>query len=265
MANHPQIADPPDRDRPASQAAASKKDARKNKGVLGFVRSVAPALAIALGIRAFLFEPFSIPSGSMLPTLQIGDYVVVSKFAYGVRIPFTNSMLWQAATPERGDVIVFERPTVQPETLIKRVVGLPGETVSIRDGVVTIDGVEQPRSLLERDYGFDDFDEHRGRWRAAAADLYTEALTRAGGERHSHFVMEQIHGQPTQGPWRVPEGAVLVFGDNRDNSADSRVFGFVPLGNIRGRADVVGFSWGKDGLRTDRILRGLDSGIPEGS
>ncbi|HEY0840944.1 MAG TPA: signal peptidase I [Vulgatibacter sp.] len=267
MGNQTQIAAPPAKDRAATEAAPSGKDARKkeNKGVLGFVRSVAPALAIALGIRAFLFEPFSIPSGSMLPTLQIGDYVVVSKFAYGVRIPFTNQMLWQAATPERGDVIVFERPTVQPETLIKRVIGLPGETVSIRDGVVVIDGQPQARSLLERDYGFDDFDEHRGRWRAASADLYTENLSRGDGAGHPHFVMEQLHGQPAQGPWRVPEGAVLVFGDNRDNSADSRVFGFVPLGHIRGRADVVGFSWGKDGLRTDRILRGLDSRVPEGS
>lgn len=264
MSNHPQIVEPPARDQAASQAP-KKPDSRKGKGVMGFVRSVAPALAIALGIRAFLFEPFSIPSGSMLPTLQIGDYVVVSKFAYGVRVPFTNKMLWQAATPERGDVIVFERPTVQPETLIKRVIGLPGETVSIQDGVVAIDGREQPRSLLERDYGFDDFDEHRGKWRSASADLYTEALSRGENGGHPHFVMEQIHGQPRQGPWRVPEGAVLVFGDNRDNSADSRVFGFVPLGNIRGRADVVGFSWGKDGLRTDRILRGLDSKVPEGT
>lgn len=261
MSNQPQPADPSVREAPAPQPSKKEK-APKHKGVMGFVRSVAPALAIALGIRAFLFEPFSIPSGSMLPTLQIGDYVVVTKFAYGVRIPFTNKMLFQAGTPERGDVVVFERPTVQPETLIKRVIGLPGEVVSIVDGVVTIDGKEQPRSLLERDYAFDDYDEHRGKWRGASADLYTEALSPGTEGEHPHFVMEQIHGQPLQGPWRVPEGMVLVFGDNRDNSADSRVFGFVPLGNIRGRADVVGFSWGKDGLRTDRILRGLDSKVP---
>lgn len=261
MSNHPQPADPIVRDAAAPQPKEKAKPA-KHKGVMGFVRSVAPALAIALGIRAFLFEPFSIPSGSMLPTLQIGDYVVVTKFAYGVRVPFTNKMLVQAGIPERGDVIVFERPTVQPETLIKRVVGLPGEVVSIVDGVISIDGKEQPRSLVERGYAFDDFDEHRGRWRAASADLYTEGLSRGAEGEHPHFVMEQIHGQPLQGPWRVPEGMVLVLGDNRDNSADSRVFGYVPLGNIRGRADVVGFSWGKDGLRTDRILRGLDSKVP---
>ncbi len=248
----------------AAKAVRKAEAAKKNKGVMGFVRSVAPALAIALGIRAFLFEPFSIPSGSMLPTLQIGDYVVVTKFAYGVRIPFTNRMLLQSSAPERGDVIVFERPTVQPETLIKRVIGLGGETVSIVDGVVQIDGEPQPRSLLERRYGFDDYDERRRQWRSASADLYVESLSEPGAA-HRHFVLEQFRGQPAQGPWKVPEGHVLVFGDNRDNSADSRVFGVVPLGHIRGRADVVGFSWGKDGLRTDRIMRGIDAKVPEGS
>jgi len=264
LSNHYQPADSTVRDAAAPQPKEKAKAKAGQKGIMGFVRSVAPALAVALAIRAFLFEPFSIPSGSMLPTLQIGDYVVVTKFAYGVRIPFTNKMLFQAGIPKRGDVIVFERPTTQPETLIKRVVGLPGELVSIVDGVVTIDGKEQPRSLIERSHAFDDYDEHRSRWRAATADLYTESLSRGDDGAHAHFVMEQIRGQPLQGPWRVPEGMVLVFGDNRDNSADSRVFGFVPLGNIRGRADVVGFSWGKDGLRTDRILRGIDSRVPGG-
>ncbi|AKU91028.1 signal peptidase I [Vulgatibacter incomptus] len=244
--------------------AKPKKARKEQKGFFGLVRSVGPALAVALGIRAFLFEPFSIPSGSMLPTLQIGDYVVVSKFAYGVRIPFTNRMLFQAATPMRGDVIVFERPTVEPETLIKRVIGLPGETIAIVDGVLQVNGEAQPRDLLEKGYGFDDYDEHRRQWRGSSADLYVERLAEPDGS-HRHFVMEQIRGLPSQGPWRVPEGHVLVLGDNRDNSADSRVFGFVPLGNIRGRADVVGFSWGKDGLRTDRIMRSLDAKVPEGA
>lgn len=251
---------------PAAPAGAKdRKKADKGNGMMGFIRSIAPALAIALGIRAFLFEPFSIPSGSMLPTLQIGDYVVVTKFAYGVRVPFTNHMLIQSGVPDRGDVIVFERPTVQPETLIKRVIGLPGEIISIEDGMVKIDGRVQPRTLLEEDYGFDDYDEQHRRWRRASADLYVETLTEPEtASRHRHFTLEQFRGQPRQGPWRVPEGHVLVFGDNRDNSADSRVFGYVPLGNIRGRADVVGFSWGKDGLRTDRLMRGLDAKVPTG-
>lgn len=250
-------------------AAAAPADApakkEKPKGILGAIRSIGPAVALALAVRAFLFEPFSIPSGSMLPTLQIGDYVVVTKFAYGVRVPFTNELLWQRALPERGDVVVFERPTPPAENLIKRVIGLPGETVKIENGVVYIDGVKQPRELLETAFPIDDYDERFRRWVATRADLYVERLAQADGGTHPHFVLEQIRGRSGEGPFRVPEGHVLVLGDNRDNSADSRVWGFVPLGNIRGRADVIGFSWGQDGLRTDRLFRGLDAEVPSGS
>jgi len=252
---------------PAESHAAggrSRTEKEKPKGVLGAIRSIAPAVLLALAVRAFLFEPFSIPSGSMLPTLQIGDYVVVTKFAYGVRVPFTNEMLWQRALPERGDVIVFERPTPPAENLIKRVVGLPGETITLEEEIVYVDGVPQPRTLLERGYAIDDYDERFRRWFAARADLYVERLQRADGEVHRHFVLEQVRGRAQEGPFRVPEGHVLVLGDNRDNSADSREWGFVPLGNIRGRADVIGFSWGQDGLRTDRLFRGLDAEVPGG-
>lgn len=244
--------------------AGKGEPAKKPKGLLATLRSLLPALLIALGIRAFLFEPFSIPSGSMLPTLQIGDYVVVTKFAYGVRLPFTNTMLWQRKIPERGDVIVFERPTVPPETLIKRVIGLPGEEVRIVGGKLVVDGVEQPSELLESEYAYDDYIEMLQQWIAARADLHVEALRNEnGGEGSRHFVLLSDRlGRHDEGPFRVPEGHLLVLGDNRDNSADSRAFGTVPLGHVRGRADVIGFSWGKDGLRTDRILKGIDADVP---
>lgn len=253
---------------PAAADAGEKKKAKqkeKPKGFFGAIRSILPAVAVALAIRAFLFEPFSIPSGSMLPTLQIGDYVVVSKFAYGVRMPFTNEMVWQRDLPERGDVVVFERPTPPAETLIKRVVGLPGDTVRIEDGVVFVNGVKQPRELLETAYPIDDYDERTHRWVATRGDLYVEQLEKRDEATHPHFVLEQIRGRAPEGPYQVPEGHVLVLGDNRDNSSDSRVWGYVPLGNIRGRADVIGFSWGQDGLRTDRLFRGLDAGVPSGA
>lgn len=242
-----------------------KKGAKeKPKGLWATLRSLLPALAIALSIRAFLFEPFSIPSGSMLPTLQIGDYVVVTKFAYGVRVPFTNKMLWQRKIPERGDVIVFERPTPEPETLIKRVVGLPGEEVRIVDGRLVVNGAAQPRDLLEQDYRYDDYVESLRQWVGSRAVLYREHFAgEGGGEGHSHFVLLADRlARMDEGPFRVPEGHLLVFGDNRDNSADSRAFGVVPIGNVRGRADVIGFSWGKDGLRSDRILKALDGETP---
>lgn len=228
------------------------------------IRSIAVALLVALAVRAFLFEPYSIPSGSMLPTLQIGDYVVVTKFAYGIRLPFTNTMLWQRGLPKRGDVIVFERPTAVPETLIKRVVGLPGETVEIIDGVLHVDGVPQPRTLLQPGYAFDDYLESTRTWVSATADLYVEAFPRGEGEAR-HLVLQARHlRRYREGPYRVPEGHVLVFGDNRDNSTDSRSFGAVPLGNIRGRADLVGFSWGKRGPRLDRFFHRIDGDVPAG-
>jgi len=247
----------------AAAEKAAQPASRLRKGLEG-LRSIAVALAVALAVRAFLFEPYSIPSGSMLPTLQIGDYVVVTKFAYGIRMPFTNSMIWQRKIPERGDVIVFERPTVNPETLIKRVVGLPGETVEIVDGVVHVDGVPQPRTLLEAGYAFDDFLETSRSWVNARADLYVESFP--GTEGNGRHLVLQAHRprRSHEGPYRVPEGHVLVFGDNRDNSTDSRAFGVVPLGNIRGRADLIGFSWGKSGPRLDRVFHRIDGDVPNG-
>lgn len=234
----------------------------KGKRAIEGLRSLVFALLVALAVRAFLFEPYSIPSGSMLPTLQIGDYVVVTKFAYGVRIPFTNTMLWQRDLPKRGDVIVFERPTTQPETLIKRVVGLPGETVEIVDGVIHVNGVAQPRKLLEAGHAFDDYLEMTRSWVSARADLYVESFSGEGGAGDHLVLQAQRVRRSREGPYRVPEGHVLVFGDNRDNSTDSRAFGVVPVGNIRGRADLIGFSWGRSGPRFDRIFHRIDGDVP---
>lgn len=244
-------------------AAAPAKE--KPRGLWGYVRSIAPAVLVALAIRAFLFEPFSIPSGSMLPTLDIGDYVIVSKWAYGLRMPFTNDMLWQAAEPRRGDVIVFEKPFEPREDLIKRVVGLPGDVVTLRDGVVYVNGEAQPRRLLQEAFAFEDRDEASGRWTERHGALFEEKLERDSGAAHAHLVLQTNPFETDEGPFRVPPGEVMVMGDNRDNSADSRVGGwFVPFGNIRGRADVIGFSAGNGRLRMDRFFRGIDAGVPEG-
>src|SRR5690606_2269035 len=137
--------------------------------------------------------------------------------------------------------------TPPAENLIKRVVGLPGETIRLQGEIVYVAGVAQPRTLLESAHPIDDYDERFQRWFATRGDLYVERLALADGEAQAHFVLEQVRGRSIEGPFRVPDGHVLVLGDNRDNSADSREWGYVPLGHIRGRADVIGFSWGQDG------------------
>jgi signal peptidase I len=249
---------------PAGEGRPAVGKDKKAHGLWATIRSIGPAILVALAIRAFLFEPFSIPSGSMLPTLQIGDYVVVTKFAYGIRIPLTNRLAWERKLPARGDVIVFDHPLRTGDDLIKRVVGLPGDEIRLVDGVVLVNGVPQDRRLLQPGYAFDDYSEGMKQWIPSRGDLYLENLSRRDGGIHSHFVLQQLAEEPPEGPYRVPAGTVFVLGDNRDNSADSRRDGvwFVPLGNIRGRADVIGFSWGQGGFRGDRFFKSIDGGVP---
>ncbi len=219
--------------------------------VIGFLK----ALAIALLIRTVVIEPFKIPSGSMIPTLEIGDQIFVNKFIYGVRLPWLNKVPFVIVRkPERGDVIVFNNPLDDSKDFIKRVVGLPGDRVEIINETVYLNGTPQPR---------------RGNWIPMRATLYEEDL--AG---HPHLIF-QSRDHPKQkiieGPWIVPPDSIFVLGDNRDMSADSRLgFGvtsriaFVPYGNIKGKAMIIWLSlshggfqsdlFGGTGLRTDRLF-----------
>lgn len=245
------------------------KPARKEGGFLDTVKVVAQALLIALVVRSLLFQPFNIPSGSLIPTLLIGDYLFVSKYAYGYSrfsfplgmIPFDGRIL--GAEPKRGDVAVFKLPKDESTDYIKRVVGLPGETVQMIDGRLYINGkvVERESIGNYRD------DESGAPGSGPQVPMYRETLP--GGV--SHVVIER-HGD--RGPWdntplyRVPEGHYFMMGDNRDNSADSRdmsAVGFVPFDNFVGRAEVLFFSidgapawqlwrW-PDAVRWDRIFK----------
>jgi signal peptidase I len=215
--------------------AHSKDDINKRKKPLWreYLEAIVIALFLALFIRAFVVQAFSIPSGSMLETLQIGDYLLVNKFAYGIRNPFTNQVLIPIGTPQHNDIVVFIYPKDQTKDFIKRIIGLPGDKIQIIDKKLYINDklVETPQAIF-KDYHIIDQNDH---WISANG---------SEGSRRDNF-----------GPFTVPAGQLFVMGDNRDHSYDSRFWGTVPLDNVRGKAWIIYFSLDKDNYwpRWDRI------------
>jgi len=220
------------------QAAATRS---RSKGIWETARTLVYAVAIALAVRTFAYEPFNIPSGSMKPTLLVGDYLFVSKFAYGYSrhsFPFSLPLFEGriiGSLPERGDVAVFKLPSDNRTDYIKRIIGLPGDRVQVRDGILHINGEPVERVRLEDFY--DDDGSSNG-----ATVRYRESLP--NGE--SYQVLDLVsHGSlDNTNVYQVPAGHVFAMGDNRDNSLDSRVgsVGPVPIENLIGRAEIVFFS-----------------------
>ncbi len=183
-----------------------KKD--KKKIIIEYVQSAAIAIALALVIRTFVVQAFRIPSGSMEPTLMVGDHILVNKFIYGLKLPFVNKTIIPLREPQREDVIVFIFPQDKSKDFIKRVIALPGEKVEIKDTKIYIN--DEP---YKDPYGH--YDNQKGTY--------------------------VFRGR--FGPQKVPEGYVFVLGDNRDHSYDSRYWGFVPVDYIKGKAFIVYWSW----------------------
>ena len=225
------------------------------------IEALAFAILLALIIRTFVFQPFKIPSGSMIPTLLVGDHLLVNKFVYGTKIPFTDIEIFPIEKIKRGDVVVFTYPNNERDPsknglyYIKRVVGLPGDEIDLNGRNLYINGGKVPigyEGTYADKRNSEQFDEYR-------EDLF--------GEEHT-VIFWKGKEDTYRGSYipvtKVPEGSVFVMGDNRDNSQDSRFWGFVPIENIAGRAFIIHWSWDfanpdiLNKVRWDRILSGID-------
>jgi signal peptidase I len=209
--------------------------------------TIAVAVLIALGIRALVIEPFRIPSESMLPTLLVGDHLFVNKFLYGARIPFTDWRLPGFREPRRGDVVVFEvarqgggihpadrHPNLPRDRFVKRIIGMPGDTIEITDRLVKIDGVALPRR--ERDATFADATGHLLRSEEEVLD------------GRPHAVLEDPAASlGDYAPFRIEPGRYFMMGDNRDHSNDSRSWGTVRFEEFKGPAFILYWSWDWNG------------------
>ncbi|AOK52251.1 signal peptidase I [Burkholderia stagnalis] len=215
---------------------------------LEYTASFFPVILAVFVVRSFVVEPFKIPSGSMVPTLLVGDFILVNKFDYGLRMPVTNTKITQGRALERGDVVVFRYPKDESVDYIKRVIGLPGDTVAYQDKQLTINGKPVPETALP-DY----FDDERQNY----AKQFEESLDgRKNSILNNQAVPPFVMGAYDY-PYRdnctynsrgvickVPAGHYFMMGDNRDNSADSRYWGFVPDKNIVGRAFFIWMNFG---------------------
>lgn len=202
-----------------------------------YARQLFPVVLVVLVLRSFVAEPFRIPSSSMMPTLLVGDFILVNKFTYGLRLPVANTKFLEIGEPARGDVVVFRYPGMGPgderagADYIKRIVGLPGDQVAFRDQTVYINGqpvAKQPVGVY--------VDGGRGRESMTGATLYEVSL---GDRTHLSLETSPFSDPRAEGAWVVPEGHFFVMGDNRDRSEDSRYWGFVPEGNLVGKAFVI--------------------------
>lgn len=193
-------------------------------------RSFFPVLAIVLILRSFLIEPFQIPSGSMLPTLEVGDFILVNKFEYGLRLPVLGTKVVQLGEPQRGDIMVFKYPEDRKTNYIKRVVGVPGDLIKYENKRLTINGKLVDETLLAN---------------LQKNQLFEEQLADVS---HKIFKTTLYPNIGAEGLWKIPDGHYFMMGDNRDNSNDSRFWGLVPDELIVGKAFAIWMHWPSIGV-----------------
>ena len=218
--------------------------------LVDYSKAFFPVLAVVLILRSFVAEPFRIPSNSMMPTLLTGDFILVNKFAYGLRLPVTNRKFLGIGEPARGDVVVFHFPGRSVDDpnrgvdFIKRVVGLPGDRIGYHDNQVTVNG---------KPVAYEEIGTYAGRGKGAEMTGALELRENLPGRPHS--VLESASSpfmDPGEGDWEVPPGHYFVMGDNRKNSDDSRYWGVLPESHLRGKAFLIWMSW-DEGLEYQRI------------
>ena len=241
----------------AARAAGRDPAAVPEPGTVDYARSFFPVALAVLVLRSFVFEPFRIPSDSMMPTLLDGDFIIVNKFAYGLRLPVLNRKIVATGEPQRGDVVVFRYPLDPSTNFIKRLVGLPGDHVEVRDNRILVNGQPVPVTL-------------DGRYNDGCYVNLVQATERLGAHEHQAIFCpvaidrspllpgcnrsglrgyvcgdEDAPGFLRTAPWsgEVPAGQYLMMGDNRDNSDDGRSWGYVPEENLVGKATRIWFNW----------------------
>ena len=216
------------------------QEALREPLIVEYARSFFPVILIVLLFRSFIAEPFKIPSGSMMPTLLVGDFILVNKFSYGLRLPVLGTKIVSIGEPQRGDVFVFRYPNPDHDPgkqgldYIKRVIGLPGDEITYRNKTLYING----KQIAQTDVGPFVGSGDSGR-RMAGSEIHDEMLPRV-----THQILESSLLMPgREGTWRVPAGHYFAMGDNRDDSEDSRYWGFVPEKDLIGRAFIIWMNW----------------------
>lgn len=197
----------------------------KEPWIIETSKSFFPVLAIVLVLRSFLVEPFQIPSGSMLPTLEVGDFILVNKYSYGLRLPVIGTKVVELGDPQRGDIMVFKYPENPKINYIKRVIGLPGDKVRYESKQLYINDELVPETLVAS---------------LSHAKLFDEQL---GEINHQIYEHKQLANREAEGEWMVPQGSYFVMGDNRDNSKDSRYWDYVPDELVVGKAFAIWMQW----------------------
>ena len=198
------------------------------------IKSLIWAIVIVIILRAFVVQAYKIPSGSMIPTLVVGDHLLAGKFTYGIKIPYMDVKFFQWRKPKKGEIVIFEFPLDPSKDFVKRVVGTEGDTVEMKAGVLYINGKKIPVKYVS-EYDYNDTAGNREHCKKLEEDLFN----------HKHYILwcRGYEDMRDYGPYVVPKNSIFVMGDNRDHSNDSRFWGPVPLVKVKGTPWIVYFPW----------------------